>query len=430
MNDLSILKLNHSDIFGGAARAAYRIQGALQAAGVDVRMQVVKKHSDDWVVSSRPGILPRIRGIAGGAVGELTSRLLGPKDSTLRSPAILPSGIVRSINRSSVDIVHLHWICGEMLSIEELGRINKPVVWTIHDMWAFCGAEHYTSELRWQNGYAKVPRQAGGSAIDWDRWVWQRKRRAWKAPFHIVSPSHWLATCVRDSTLMGEWPVTVIPNALDLETWQPVDQRVARGLLKLPLEKKIVVFGAIGGGRDERKGIDLLLQALNILDVGTDEIELVVFGQSQPKEPVKLKYKTHYLGHVHDDLTLRCIYSAGDAMVIPSRQENLPNTGLESMACGTPVVSFNIGGLPDIVCHQRNGWLAKPFDVDDLARGIKWVIEDEARSNVLRMAAEEKAKEYSYSNIAQRYGALYRSILNQGTQESNTLQGDLMAPAS
>src|SRR5660398_316157 len=146
--------------------------------------------------------------------GSATMRLQRTENPTLHSPALLPSQMRAQLNAGAADMVNLHWVCGEMLSAKDIGRITKPVVWTLHDMWAFCGAEHYAPDgdgARWRQGYEKDTRGPGHGGLDIDRWTWRRKRKAWKRPFHIVTPSRWLADCARESALMHDWPVTVVP---------------------------------------------------------------------------------------------------------------------------------------------------------------------------------------------------------------------------
>jgi glycosyltransferase involved in cell wall biosynthesis len=410
---LKVIQLNHSDINGGAARAAYRIHHSLREADVDSQMWVDTASSGDWTVQGPPTkvkkALAKVRPILGGLVFKPFFNTGNP---VIHSPALLPSGRVRALNDSDADVLHLHWVQGEMLSVADIGHLRKPVVWTLHDMWVFCGAEHYTEDYRWRDGYVKGNRPAYESGFDLNRWTWQRKRKHWQRPMHIVTPSRWLAQCVRESALMRDWPVSVVSNCLDTNKWKPLDKGLARSLLGLPKDAPLLLFGAMGGGNDPRKGFDLLLKALQHLRGELNELELVVFGQLAPKEPPDLGFPIHYTGHLHDDLSLRALYSAADVMLIPSRQDNLPNTGVESLACGTPVVAFDICGLPDIVQHQHTGYLAKPFDTEDLAGGIQWVLADSDRYNTLSQQARAFAvKHFSNAVVAEQYRAVYDAAI-------------------
>ena len=395
--------INKSDLQGGAALATYRIHQALRHANIESRILVDRSTSDDWTVTS-----PRSKIHKGWAIAKssLTGKLIKPLFST-RNP--------RRIQKLDPDIVHLHWVAGEMLSIADIGRIHKPVVWTLHDMWAFCGAEHYTTDMRWRAGYRRDNRPSHESGLDLNRWTWERKRRHWQKPMHIVAPSRWLADCVRESALMRDWPVTVIPNAIDTDRWQPLDQGLARTLLGVPTDVPLLLFGAMGGGRDPRKGFDLLLEALSYLRGEVKDLHLVIFGQMEPKDPPDLGFPIHYTGHLHDDLSLRTLYSAADVMVLPSRQDNLPNTGVEAQTCGTPVVAFNTGGLPDIVEHRHTGYLARAFEPEDLAQGIRWVIEKGDEAGLRDNARARAVERFAYPTVAEQYQRVYASaIAEQG----------------
>jgi glycosyltransferase involved in cell wall biosynthesis len=410
---LKILHISHSDINGGAFRAAYRIHHALRGSGMDSTMLVNVAAAGDWTVESPSGKVNKAIALVGPYVGNLLRKTLRTQNLVLHSPAILPSNWVNRINRSDADIIHLHWVNGEMLSIADIGRIRKPIVWTLHDMWAFCGAEHYTDDHRWQEGYYKHNRPIDEGGFDLNRWTWDRKRKNWSKPLQIVTPSQWLADCVSKSRLMASWPVTVIPYAIDTNIWQPVERNLARQLLNLPQDVPLLLFGAIGGGRDPRKGFDLLCAALTHLQGEIPGLELVVFGQLQPKQPIDLGFPVHYTGRLHDDISLRILYSAADAMVVPSRQDNLPNTGLEAHACGTPVIAFNIGGMPDIVDNLKTGYLANPFDTHELAKGIQWVLADSGRLVELGRAARQKSLSlWSPNTVFDLYYRLYKSVLN------------------
>jgi glycosyltransferase involved in cell wall biosynthesis len=406
LGKLKVLHINNSDINGGAARAAYRIHCALRYAGVDSTMWVNQALAGDWTVegpTSKFGkIISRVRPHA----ASLFTMPLRCENLNFHSPAILPSNWVKRVNASDADVVHLHWVQGEMLSIADIGRIEKPIVWTLHDMWAFCGAEHYTEAFRWREGYRRDNRPAYESGFDLNRWTWERKRKYWQRPMQIVTPSRWLADCVRESALMKDWPVTVIPNCLDTGRWKPMEQALARELLGLPAGVPLLLFGAMGGGRDPRKGFDLHTAALGHLRGEIPGLELVVFGQLAPRNPPDLGFPIHYTGHLQDDPSLRALYSAADALVVPSRQDNLPNTAVEAQACGTPVAAFNIGGLPDIVEHQRIGYLAKAFETEDLAAGIRWVLGHDLR----QLSRQQAAAWFSNAVVAEQYRALYGQV--------------------
>ena len=410
---MKVIHLNSSDIGGGAARAAYRIHHALRDADIDSCMWVNKTTMVDWTIEGPSSKLAKGLALIRPHSARPLVKMLNTTNPILHSPAFLPSNWVKRLNSSDADVVHLHWIAGEMLSITDIRNIDKPVVWTLHDMWAFCGAEHYTEEFRWREGYHSGNRPAYESGFDLNRWTWERKRQHWKKPMQIVTPSRWLADCARESALMRGWPVTVIPNCLDTERWRPMEQTLARDLLGLPANVPLLMFGAIGGGRDPRKGFDLLTAAIEYLRGEAPGAEMVVFGQLAPRTPPDLGYPIHYTGHLHDDLSLRALYSAADALIVPSRQDNLPNIAVEAQACGTPVVAFDTGGLPDIIEHQRTGYLAEPFEAESLAQGIIWALSHRATGRPRKQARLRSVELFSQIGVVDSYREIYRAVMDQ-----------------
>jgi glycosyltransferase involved in cell wall biosynthesis len=409
---MKVVHLSHSDLSGGAAIAAYRIHRALRSQGVDSTMAVNKAISGDWTVQRPPSALARQMAYVRPYLSSFFSKGLQTTEPGIHSTALVSSTWPQRLKATGADIINLHWVNWEMLSIADIGQLQQPVVWTLHDMWAFCGAEHYTNDHRWQEGYWRHNRPSYEGGFDLNRWTWHRKRKHWRKPFQIVTPSQWLADCVRKSALMGDWPVTVIPYPIDTELWQPVDKGLARQLLNLPQDVPLLLFGAGGGTADPRKGFDLLSAALDRLRGEIAGLELAVFGQGEPKQPLDVDFPVHYMGRLQDPLSLRVLYSAADAMVIPSRQDNLPNTGLEAHACGTPVIAFKVGGLPDIVDHLKTGYLAAPFDIEDLARGVQWVFAESDRSKSLGEAARQRALNlWAPEIIASLYHGIYSSIV-------------------
>jgi glycosyltransferase involved in cell wall biosynthesis len=404
--------ISNSDNAGGASRAAYRLYRSLLSAQISAKMTVCQKKTDDWAITGPVAAYEKISHMVRPRIGARFLTLQKTANINPHSANILPSNMAAIINSSETEVVNLHWVGGEMMSIEDLGRIRKPIVWTFHDMWAFCGAEHFAEDghkARWRTGYSRGNRLAQSSGLDIDRHTWNRKREAWKKSMHIVTPSRWLADCVRQSSLMNDWPVSVIPNALDTDLFKPLDRLYSRDVLNFSNDKKIVLFGAMGGGRDFRKGYDLLIDALNFLSA-RDDILCVVFGQSEPKDPIGIPFPIRWMGHVGDDATLALLYGAADVMIIPSRQENLPQSGTEAHACGCPVVAFNCTGLPDVVDHGTTGYLAEAYKAEDLARGIAWVLDDKVRNTNLGLAARKKAESlWSAKSVVPAYLAVYES---------------------
>ncbi len=189
-----------------------------------------------------------------------------------------------------------------------------------------------------------------------------------------------------------------------------------RELWSLPKDKKLILFGAVAATSDINKGFKELSKALQKLR-GTD-IEFVVFGSSKPERAPEFKFKAHYVGRLQDDISLVTLYSACNVMVVPSLQENLPNTIMESLSCVTPVVAFDVGGNSDMIEHKLNGYLAKPFDTDDLARGIEWILNNENYDKLCQNAREKVLKEFDSKVVAKKYIELYEKILNQSLMQT------------
>ena len=411
---MKVIHLSFSDIIGGAARSSYRIHHSLLKAEINSRMWVNKAKTDDQTIEKPTGIIERIlTELRSPLISNSLVKILKTKNMIIHSPSVLKSRWIKLINASDADIVHLHWIQNEMLSISDIGQIKKPIVWTLHDMWAFCGAEHYTQDHRWRDGYLKNNRPANESGFDLNRWTWKRKEKFWKTPIQIVTPSKWLAECVNESKLMHNWPVNVISYPIDTDFWKPISKKITRELLGLPKDVPLLLFGAFDSDKDLRKGYDLLLSALeNLKDQPKfHDVELVVFGQNKPKLPTKHAVPIHYMGKIHDDETLRAIYNSADAMLIPSRQDNLPNIAVEAHACGVPVISFNIGGLPDIIEHQKTGYLAKPFEIEDLTNGILWFLSHPDKKHLNNYTREQAVLKFSQKKVAEEYFNIYKNLL-------------------
>lgn len=409
---MDILHLSTSDIDNGGARAAYRLHDGLRSIGCNSKMLVRSKYSSDATVLRERSPLTKLSPPISG----IPLRFYPKCNSSMFSPQWFPDVLTKRVNQFNPDIINLHWVCNGYLQIETVAKFSQPLVWTLHDMWPFTGGCDYIKDCeKYKESCGACPQLESSRSSDLSRWIWQRKAKAWQnANLTIVATTSWMADCARSSSLFKNRRIEVIPLGLDTEKYKPVNRQVARELLNLPQDKKIVLFGAITSTSYPRKGFQLLVPALQRLSASgwADHIELVVFGSSEPDKPIDLGFKAHYLGRVHDDISLALIYSAADVMVVPSVQEAFGQTASEALSCGTPVVAFNATGLKDIVDHQQNGYLATPFEVDDLAKGIAWVIEDGERQQKLQFQARQKSLQEFAKNVqAKRYLSLYEEIL-------------------
>ena len=409
---MKVLLLNTADISGGAARAAYRLHRGLITAGIDSQMLVQSKAGDDYTVLVNETKIQKGLAKLRPALDSLPVKFYSNRTKTLFSPAYLPSlGLADRINALKPDVVHLHWINAGMLRIEELAKIKAPLVWSLHDMWAFTGGCHYDENCagyKQHCGHCKILASFKGN--DLSRRTYNRKSKVFGSieSLTVIGLSQWMVKCAEESSLFSSKRVECLPNPIDTDVFSPFDKLQARALFNLPTNKKLILFGAMGATSDPRKGFNELTDALSLLE--RDDVELVVFGSNRPKESQDFKYKAHYLGHLHDDVTLRVLYSAADVMVVPSLQENLSNAIMESLACATPVVGFDVGGNSDLVDHQINGYLAKPLDTIDLANGIDWVLNVENYDQFCEKAREKVVTTFATRLVAKQYIELYQQV--------------------
>lgn len=413
---LRVCHLSLSDLKGGASRAAYRLHRALGGSGLDSTMRVALRQSDDPRVRGPQGKLAQGWAAVRPTVGALINRGLQSRNTVLHSASWLPSGLDRELNRLPVDVLHLHWVCGELLSVEATARLQKPQVWTLHDQWAFLGAEHYQyqdRDRRYQQGYRRDNRPDWEQRWDLNRWVWQRKQRCWRRPHQLVAPSRWMADCVARSVLLGRWPITVIPNALNTDLFRPWDVALSRRLLNLPPHRRLLLFGAERAGSDLRKGMDLLRDVLQRLPRDLAERSAaVILGQSAPRGPEDWGLPVHWLGPVTDERLLPLVYSAVDLTIVPSRLDNLPQIGTEAQACGCPVVAWQVGGLADVLAPEITGELVPPFDCAAMAAAIARLLMDEPRRRAYGEAARERAIAcWAEPVVAGRYQSVYLQAL-------------------
>ena len=415
---MRILSLNSNDTRGGAARAASRINHGLGRIGIDCKTLVQRKRgSSPNVIGPRfmiTNFLARLRPF----IDKLPNYFYPRRDKRYFSNSIVPGLIKQRVQHHKPDLVHLHWVCAGFIRIEAIKKISFPMVWTLHDSWAFTGGCHLPFDcLKYRDNCGNCPALNSRSGSDLSRWNLRRKHKHWQdLNLTVVTPSNWLAECVKQSSLFKSRDVKVIPNGIDVDFFKPEDRITARKLLGLEKDKKFILFGAINATGDKNKGFQYLQPALKkyLRKELKQKIELLIFGSAEPVNPPDFGIKAHYLGRINDDKKLVQVYSAADAVILSSIQENLPNIVMEAMACGTPCVTFRIGGIPDMIDQKINGYMAEPFKVQDLARGISWVIEDNQKLQSLSQNARKKIVEnFSLNQIATKYYQLYKDILHR-----------------
>jgi glycosyltransferase involved in cell wall biosynthesis len=411
---MHILHLSESDVDNGGARAAYRLHHGLRSIGCHSQMLVRAKFSTDSTVIREASLLTKMSPPLSG----LPLRFYPKYKGKIFSSQLVPDVLAKRVKQHSPDITHIHAVCNGYLKIETLKKFDQPIVWTLHDMWPFTGGCHYNENCEnYKVSCGSCYQLGSNSSSDLSHQVWKRKLNAWnKINLTVVATTPWMADCAQASSLFKNLPIETIPLGLDTDKYKPYNQYFAREVLNLPQDKKLVLFGAIGGTSDPRKGFHLLQPALKDLrdSKRKDQIELVIFGGSQPEAKIDLGFKAHYVGRLNDDISLALAYSAADVMIVPSIQEAFGQTASESLSCGTPVVAFNATGVKDVVDHQQTGYLAKPFAIGDLVKGIEWVIEDQDRHQKLKLQSRQKALQKFSSKVqASRYLSLYEKILEK-----------------
>lgn len=401
---MKVLLVNAYAKSGGASAAARRLCSALNGAGTETRLLVQNAEGSEDAALRTTADRWAARRPLGDALPTLFWR-------NRRSPhwgnAWLGNAATRkSIRDFAPDVTHLHWVNHGMLSLRDVARLKGPVVWTLHDSWAFTGGCHSPQECRrFQNRCGRCPELNSGLERDLSRWNWNRKRAAWKnADFTVVTPSRWLADMAKRSALLAGRRIETIPNAVDTAIFHPMDRVAARRELGLPEQAPIFLFGAHEAATDWNKGMDLWRAALSAVAKEYPGAVAALAGAPAGSQP----FPVHELGLLTPE-RMAMAMAAADVTVVPSRMENLPNMVAESLACGTPVAAFAVGGIPEMIRPGETGFLARPHDPEDLARGICGLL---ARGGGMRAASAAFAREtYSPETVARRHLDLYRSLL-------------------
>ena len=416
---MRVLLINTSERIGGAAIAASRLTEALKNNGIKAKLLVRDKQTDQIsVVALRRNWRMVWKFVWERIVIWKANRF---KKNNLFAVDIANTGtdITSLPEFRQADVIHLHWINQGMLSLKNIEQIlasGKPVVWTMHDMWPCTGICHHARECtRYRQECGSCPfLYGGGHKKDLAYRIFHKKQRLYKDyPMTFVTCSHWLEGKARESALTVGHRIECIPNPLNINLFKPHDRQSARERLRLPSDKRLLLFGSVKI-TDKRKGIDYLMESCRLLADKhpelKDQLAVVAFGNQSDQLASLLPFPVYPLDFVRDDHRLVDIYNAVDLFVTPSLEENLPNTIMEAMACGTPCVGFNVGGIPEMIDHLHNGYVARYKEADDFANGIYWVLTDPDYPNLCEQACRKAVSHYSEGSVAKRYIDLYNKV--------------------
>lgn len=412
-----VLHLATYESFGGAARATKRIFEALKAQPIRCHMFTLVKTSGDKSIHLVQPKDPQAQLNYIHALLKSNQIQKLSQKTILESYGEISAGIVDEINSHQADIIHLHWI-NNLLSIEDIGRINKPIVWTLHDMWPFSGSEHYHHD---PNAFF-YESSTNVMAIDHESLrTFALKQEYWgRQKFKFVAPSHWLAACARRSILINKQDIKVVAHPIDYDFWSPQKSQTIKEF-QFDFRKKQILFIGQNIVNNPTKGWDLLQGALlRLAEISDIEFELVIVGHTVEFDS-NYPFTVHSLGEILSDEILVNLYSAVDLLVVPSRSEAFSQVTLEAQSCGLPVVGFDIGGIPDILIHKKTGWISAAFDVPDFSEGINWILKEEGRAKKLGLKGRQNVMEkFSLEKISRQYRDLYQQLLSDATIESRT----------
>ena len=413
---MRVLIVNTSERTGGAAVAANRLMKALNNNGVKAKMLVRDKESETLTVAG----LPKSPMLHWHFLWErfvIFCRLhFSRKHLFDIDIASAGSDITKLREFQEADVIHLHWINQGMLSlngIQKILRSGKPVIWTMHDIWPATAICHLTLGCHYFVNRCANCRYlpGGGGNNDLSSGIWRKKQQILSdANIYFVACSRWLESEAKSSALLKGQKITSIPNPIDTHIYKKGNKQEARQRLGLPLDKKLILF-ASQRVTNENKGMSYLVDACQKLHSRVGSYCVIILGGHAEEVVEQLPMKAYPLGYVNDEQRIVDVYNAADVFVLPSLSENLPNTIMEAMACGVPCVAFKVGGIPEEIDHQKNGYVAAYRDADDLANGIEWVLQEADYESLSQQAVHKVSQCYSQQSVALKYLDVYQQAM-------------------
>ena len=421
---MKVLLIGKHPRTGGAAIASSRLLEALKQEGVEAKM-LVQEGADEasGIYSTTHGKFKHWLNFLRFVVERLVflPRERSKNIRFLFSLANTGESISRNALVREADIIHLHWINAGFLSLNSLKELlssGKPVVWTFHDMWPFTGGCHYALECKeYTRSCGHCPYLKKPGAGDLSHRTWKKKElRFRKGKFTVITPSKWMNECVRASSLLQHSQVHTIHNPVDESVFQPAGRKESCASLGLDPEKKYILFGA-ATVKNVMKGYPYFMEAIGNLSgkVDKDQVEIILFGKTRGGVADSFPLTTRNIAFVHSVETLVQLYSVAHLFVIPSLQDNLPNTIIESMLCGTPVVGFKTGGIPEMIEHKVNGYLADYKSSADLAEGMQWILSSESYDKLSTETREIALNRFSKKESVEAHITLYNSMMDKSS---------------
>jgi len=413
---MKVTLVSTHDRGGGAANAAYRLLHGLRERDIEAKLLTQFKQTADEQVLAPPSRYARAFAATCKELATLNLRKYPQRRTNVFSDHWLCSRPQGRIQATNPDLIHLHWVNAGFLSFRTIAALKTPIVWTLHDMWAFTGGCHYSySCTRFLERCGACPELGSTTEQDLTKRVWWKKARAWDnfKPL-IVTPSAWLQQLAQQSSLFHNHEVVVIPNGIALDSFKPVSKSVARTILNIGENKKVILFGAVSPFSDTRKGYELLLKTLRNFskDGSREQVLVLVFGTNEVDPELQQLFECRALGLLQDDLSLRLAFSSANVFVAPSKVENLPYTVMEAMAVGTPAAAFSVGGIPEMIEDGHSGVLAAPFDTEELGSKIKQLLfSSELQEKLSQNARAHVEQRYALPLIADEHVRLYERVL-------------------
>lgn len=418
---MKVLHLISGNLGGGAAKGAHLLHEGLLNQNIDSKILTNSKttfsdDSNETINKSKTqDFLVRLR----DKVDSLPSFFYPNREPRIFSTSLIGYDFRKHGLYDWADILHLHWINAGFVNIRHLSKVTKPIVWTIRDMWPFTGGCHYTLECEnYKNGCGNCLQLHSNWQYDLSWLVNKRKEKFLPENVKFIGISNWISERANESSLLQNYDITTIPNNISTKEFFSLDKKFAKNALGINTDKKIILAGA-QNLEDFYKGFDKYLKTIELLD--TEKHYLIFFGNLDENIIKNLGYGYKSFGYIHDIISLRMIYSAADVFVAPSLMDAFCKTIAESMACGTPAVCFDAAGPMDIVDHKINGYKAKPYSPEDLAKGIKWILNNNNYNDLCRRAVNKISENYEVSVITQKYISLYEKLLNRCYKKNNLI---------